>query len=300
MMDKKFNKTEWDFFVTALKEEARTVLWDVGSNTEPQQLIDGVKEDLEALAPREAGQEDRSDEEIWTQIRERLLKAAYATRPYCIRCGTCCTTGSPTLLEEDIDLFVRDILKPEDVITLRKGEAAYSPATEELTLTDEEMIKIREKDDSKTCLFYAEGDRECTIYDSRPLQCRNQECWNPEKCEEVGRSVKLSRKALLEPTGSLWEVIQHHEDRCSYAEVSRAVARLGATKGATVQEILDLLRFDHHVREFIAEKFQLAPDSMDFFFGRPLRETIEIYGLTVVEEPDGSFLLRPISDEAGN
>ena len=275
------------------------MLWDVGSNTDPQQLIESVKEDLAALAPREAGQEDRSDEEIWTQIRERLLKAAYATRPYCIRCGTCCTKGSPTLLEEDIHLFVRDILKPEDVITLRKGEAAYSPDTGELAFTEEEMIKIREKDDSKTCLFYAEGDRECTIYDSRPLQCRNQECWNPEKYEEVGGSVRLSRKSILEPTGSLWEVIQHHEDRCSYADVSRAVAKLSATKGATVQEILDLLRFDHHVREFIAEKFQLVQDTMDFFFGRPLRETIRMYGLTVVEEPDGSFLLRPIDYETG-
>ena len=32
-MDEKFNKAEWDFFVTALKEEARTILKDVGSRT---------------------------------------------------------------------------------------------------------------------------------------------------------------------------------------------------------------------------------------------------------------------------
>jgi Fe-S-cluster containining protein len=299
-MDKKFNKAEWDFFVTALREEARTVLWEVGSNTKPQQLIESVKEDLEALAPREAGEEDRSDEEIWTQIRERLLKAAYATRPYCVRCGTCCTKGSPTLLEEDLDLFLGDLLKPQDVITIRKGEAAYSPAAEELRITEEEMIKIREKDSSKACIFYAPGDRECRIYPSRPVQCRNQECWNPERYEQVDDSPRLGRKALLESTGSLWDVIQHHEDRCSYAELSRAVAKLGATKGATVQEILDLLGYDHHVREFIAEKFQLAPETMDFFFGRPLSETITMHGLTVVEEPDGSFLLRPIDREAGD
>ena len=30
-MDEKFNKAEWDFFVTALKEEARTILEEVGS-----------------------------------------------------------------------------------------------------------------------------------------------------------------------------------------------------------------------------------------------------------------------------
>ena len=34
-MDEKFNKAEWDFFVTALKEEARTILkkWVPGTGS---------------------------------------------------------------------------------------------------------------------------------------------------------------------------------------------------------------------------------------------------------------------------
>ena len=61
--------------------------------------------------------------------------------------------------------------------------------------------------------------------------------------------------------------------------------------------MLDLLRFDHHVREFVAEKLALAPESMDFFLGRPLRDVIELYGLRVLEQPDGCFLLTPIQDK---
>jgi Fe-S-cluster containining protein len=293
-MDKKFNKAEWDFFVTALKEEARTILSEVGSSTDPETLVKQALAELEALAPRDNGQENRSEEEIWTQVRELLLKAAYATRPYCIRCGTCCTKGSPTLLEGDMELFNRDILKPGQLITIRTGEPAYSNRTEELAATPEELIKIREIPGSKTCIFYEKSGSKCTIYESRPAQCRSQECWNASQSEGIDGLTPINRKRLLEPINSLWEIIQRHEERCSYSEFGRAMTRLGATKGQTVGEVLDLLAFDHHVRGFIAENFGIDPDSMDFFLGRPLQDAIAKYGLELEEQPDGSFLLKPM------
>jgi Fe-S-cluster containining protein len=292
-MEKKFNKAEWDFFVTALKEEARTILKEVGSSTDPDTLVKQVLPDLEALAPRHDERDNRSEEEIWTQVRELLLKAAYATRPNCIRCGTCCTKGSPTLLEDDMELFNRDILKPGHLITIRAGEPAYSNRTEELAATPEELIKIRETSGSKTCIFFEKSGSECTIYESRPAQCRSQECWNASACEGIDGLTPINRKRLLEPATSLWEIIQRHEERCSYSEFNRAMTRLGATKGQTVGEVIDLLAFDHHVREFIAENFGIDPDSMDFFLGRPLQDAIANYGLELEEQPDGSFLLKP-------
>ncbi len=120
-----FKDAEKDFFMVTLKEEARTAIWQVGSNVDPETLITSVLEDLEALAPLHDGEDTRNDEAIWNQIRERLIKAAYTTRPYCIRCGQCCSTGSPTLLAEDLDLFRKDVLKPAQVITIRKGEPVY-------------------------------------------------------------------------------------------------------------------------------------------------------------------------------
>jgi Fe-S-cluster containining protein len=292
-MEKKFNKAEWDFFVTALKEEARTILKEVGSSTDPETLVKQVLSDLEALAPRNDGQENRSEEEIWTQVREFLLKAAYSTRPYCIRCGTCCTKGSPTLLEDDMALFNRDIVKPGHLITIRAGEPAYSNRTEELAATPEELIKIRETPGTKTCIFYEKSGSKCAIYESRPAQCRSQECWNASASEGIDGLTPINRKRLLEPISSLWEIIQRHEERCSYSELGRAMTRLGATKGQTVGEVLDLLAFDHHVRGFIAENFGIDPDSMDFFLGRPLQDAIANYGLELEEQPDGSFLLTP-------
>ncbi len=72
------------------------------------------------------------------------------------------------------------------------------------------------------------------------------------------------------------------------------MTRLGATKGQTVGEVLDLLAFDHHVREFIFENFSIDPGNMDFFLGRPLQHAITNYGLELEEQPDGSFLLKPV------
>lgn len=292
----KYNKADTDFFVVALKEEARTAIWQVGSNTDPDTLIESVIEEIEALAPRPDGQEDRSDEEIRRQIGECLVKAAYATRPYCIRCGTCCTKGSPTLSINDLELFTNDIVRPSDVLTIRKGELARAAGSDELERTEKELVKIQEVPGNNTCIFFKSGDKECSIYESRPLQCRRQECWNPQNHEEIGKEEMLARETFLQETGPLWEIVQRHEERCSHDRLSRVMAKLEATKGHAVEELLELLRFDQHVRHFIIEKFNLPPETHDFLLGRSLADSIEAYGLRVVEEPDGSFLLTVIND----
>lgn len=292
-MVKNYSDADRDFFIVALKEEARDVLWKVGSSTEPKTLIEGIIDELEALAPKADGVEDRSEEQIWQQVREKILKAAYATRPHCIRCGTCCTKGSPTLIREDRELFTSDLLKPEHVVTIREGEAAYDSRTEQTGPAEREMIKIREVPGTRRCIFYHVSDKSCSIYESRPQQCRRQECWNSEPPEERD-DVPLTRRDLLQVVGSLWDVIQRHEERCSHSELNRMMTRLAATKGQTVDEVIELLGYDEHVREFISERLGLALETMDFFFGRPLREVIEMFGLKAEDQPDGSVLLTVI------
>ncbi|MBM3301445.1 MAG: YkgJ family cysteine cluster protein, partial [Deltaproteobacteria bacterium] len=279
-----------DFFVVVLKEEAREALWKVGSSADPQSLVESVLADLEALAPGLDGTEDRSDSEIWKQVREILVRAAYATRPYCIRCGACCKTGSPILTLEDPGIFRKDLLKPEHLLTIRRGEVTYDSRTRSSQPAAHEMIKIREVPDSRACLFYDDWDKGCSIYEDRPHRCRVQECWNPEAAARDD-SEPITRQDLLQASGALWDVIARHEERCSIPDFSRSMARLASTKGQTVGEIIEFLKYDQHVRSFISEKLNLAPETMDFFFGRPLRELVQPYGLKVEEQRDGSFLL---------
>jgi Fe-S-cluster containining protein len=279
-----------DFFLIVLKEEARSVLWQVGADADPHALVESVLHDLQDIATADRAGETRSEEEIRHQVRERLLKAAYATRPHCIRCGTCCIKGSPTLLREDMILFRDDILRPEHVFTLRKGETAHSGRTGETGPSLEERIKIRETPGDGTCIFYDSPEKSCAIYDSRPVQCRRQECWNPESYVEA-EEVPLEREDLLRVVGQLWDVILRHEERCSHDEFGRAVSLLAATEGASVDEVIDILSYDHHARTFLAKHLNMPAESMDFFLGRPLSESLEQYGLRLEERPAGSFFL---------
>ncbi len=295
-MKNDFNNAEWRFFVTALKEEARDVLWKVGSTADPETLVKSVMQDLQDLAPRPEDIETRTQEEVWVQVRSRLLKAAYETRQYCIKCGECCVKGSPTLEIEDMRLFESGRLGPKDVYTIRKGEIVFDNVHEQSLINDVERIKIRETDAEKSCIFYQKGNRECSIYDDRPVQCRAQECWNPNRQDFSGEGRPLNRKDLFESTGEIWKVIQKHEDECSQEIFSREIARLGATKGQTVQKIIELLSWDDHVREFIREKIRVGPEVLDLFFGRPLKDFLEYFGLTVDQNNDETFTLRPLTN----
>jgi len=86
-------------------------------------------------------------------------------------------------------------------------------------------------------------------------------------------------------------VIEAHETRCHYATLEELVKRIEPEGESAVQKILDLLRFDHQIRPFMSEKLGLHPEDMNLYFGRPLIETINMFGLKVRSESDGSFTL---------
>lgn len=286
-----FNKAEWDFFITALREEARDALWKVGSSVNPETLLTSVMQELESLGPKPEGEETRNQEEIWKQVRELLLKAAYATRPYCVKCGECCSKGSPTLTVDDMCLFETGKIKPKDVFTLRKGEIVYDSRLERSLPNEQECIKIQEVPGERSCIFYQKWNRECSIYDERPEQCRFQECWDP-KSDATVKGPPLTRRLLFEAAGDVWKIIQSHEEMCSHEVFSREISRLAATKGQTVENVLEFLRVDYYVRKFVSEKLGVEPEILELLFGRPLKDSLALYGLILDEQKDGTFFLR--------
>ena len=294
-MENDLNRAEWSFFVTTLKEEARDVLWKVGSSVAPETLVKSVMKQLEALGPKPEADESRSQEEIWKQVKEVLLKAAYDTRPYCIKCGECCSKGSPTLTLDDVSLLRKGKIGPNDVFTIRTGEVVSDNRVESTLKNQQERIKIRETADDKTCIFYQKWNRECSIYDDRPAQCMLQECWDP-KPEAFSDLSPLTRYDLLQDTGDIWQIIQRHDERCSHEDFSREISRLGATKGQTVEKMLDLLSFDHHVREFVTQELGIDGQALELLFGRPLSDSLHYYGLEIEEQSDGTFILRPVKE----
>ncbi len=216
-----------------------------------------------------------------------------SARTHCIRCGTCCMKGGPTLHEEDVTLFQKDILKRFDVYTLRKGEVVRN-IDEALIVLEREMIKIKGQGEAWTCMFYDEDEHACKIYKYRPVECRALKCWDLRGFNEVMARPRLQRSDLIKPDDGMLEIISAHEQRCAYKTLESAVKGLqGSDSDKEVEKILDLLQYDHYIRPFLAEKLRVDAGVMDFVFGRPLTTTIRMFGLCVKKKGD-NFVLKPL------
>ncbi len=188
----------------------------------------------------------------------------------------------------------KGMIKKEDLYTIRKGELVKDNINEGLVVTKRELVKVRErKEEGGGCIFYDDAGKSCTIYEQRPLQCAALKCWDTAEFMEVFQGPKLMRRQAVEDQ-VLLELIGEHERRCSYALLEKLVSEIESKGEEAVDQILELLKFDYHLRPFVADKLALDPEEMDFFFGRPLTETITMFGLQLVQTPDGSFFLTTI------
>lgn len=217
---------------------------------------------------------------------------AEAPRTHCIRCGTCCMKGGPTLHEDDVSLFTKGALKETHVYTLRKGEVVRH-LDDTLMVLEREMVKIKGIGEAWVCIFFDDDEKACRIYEDRPVECRALKCWDPRDLIEVMTRPSLQRTHLIDPGDGIRKIIEAHEERCAYETLELAAKGLrkpGSDKA--VKKILDLLQYDHHMRPVLIEKLKLDPAAMDFLFGRPLTATIRMFGLRVKQE-GGDFILTP-------
>ncbi|MDY6837205.1 MAG: YkgJ family cysteine cluster protein [Thermodesulfobacteriota bacterium] len=222
-----------------------------------------------------------------------ILGSPREPRSHCIRCGTCCLKGGPALHKEDTGLFRKGILKTDHLYTLRRGEIVRD-INDKLTPLKGEIIKIKGKDEGCwTCMFYNDQQKACNIYEDRPVECRALKCWDLREFKQAMASPHLQRRHLINPRNGILKIIGAHEQRCSYETLKSAVKELsGPDSHKAVEMILDLLHYDQCMRPLLTEKLNLHPRAMDFFFGRPLKTTIKMFGLSVRQQGD-SFVLMP-------
>ena len=214
-------------------------------------------------------------------------------RDHCIRCGECCLKATPTLQVQDLPLIKSNFIKKRDLYTIRKGEIVSDNINDRLQSSPKELIKIREKHEEGGCIFYDDEGKACTIYEKRPIQCNALKCWDTSEFMKVYRGPKPGREDIIEDR-VLLGIIQEHETRCSYSTIEKCVTQIKDEGETAVERILDLLRFDYHLRPFVSEKLGLKLEEMDLFFGRPLIQTITMFRLQVIRKPDGTFFLTTI------
>lgn len=211
--------------------------------------------------------------------------------PACTRCGECCLHSTPSLHLEDLALIEEGILPRFQLYTVRAGELVRDNVSVQMAFAEHELVKVREKEgNDPACVFYDEGGRACRIYDRRPLQCAALLCRDPSAFLEAYRRPKATRRHLFNAP-ALHRLMDEHEKRCGYPLLSAHVEEVRRRGRKAVEEILKILRFDHDLRPVAVERLGLDPRETDLLFGRPLIDTIVMFGLEVRREPDGAFFL---------
>jgi len=213
-----------------------------------------------------------------------------AKRTHCIRCGECCLATGPSLQKADLPLFFNHVIDGTHLYTIRKGELVRDNINDELKFIDQELLKFRDREDGKGCMLYDRDKKACTIYGDRPSQCRAFGCWDDEEFKVVFSGPKARRKDIIKDP-SLLRLISAHETSCNYGTISRHVKQIPDQGDIVVQKILKILQYDQDIRLLTHERLAIDPLQMDLLYGRPLTETIHMFGLEVKREADGSFLL---------
>ncbi|RKO68182.1 YkgJ family cysteine cluster protein [Desulfofundulus salinus] len=204
-----------------------------------------------------------------TFCRKKVQKI---NRDSCIRCGTCCLKGGPTLHHEDKELLLAGYVGHQDLITIRKGELVFDPLLDALKPAPRELVKVRGKGKEWSCCFFDEKSSACTIYEHRLLECRLLKCWDTSALEGVVGRNTIVRADIINPRDPILEVIEMHERECPCQEVEELLSNLsrGTDKSKTLARLDELVRKDLAIRVYAIKELGLREEFELFIFGRPL------------------------------
>ncbi len=208
-------------------------------------------------------------------------------RSSCIRCGVCCKKGGPTIHTEDKKQIEEGKIPLKFLFTIRKHEPAFDNIQNLIAPANTDIIKIKSKKDSSACIFYDSSNAECRIYANRPIECRELKCWDTREISLLYDKNRINRKTLLSGIKDLSDLIQDHQNRCSYkkiAELADMVKCNPIEKKDALQKLNEMLRYDYSIRHLIVEKDKQASEMLDFLFGRPLTATMQLFGLKTKED----------------
>ncbi len=201
----------------------------------------------------------------------------------CKRCGTCCTKGGPSFHHADKALIKDGVIHSKYLYTIRKGEWAYDNVRQRLEPVSSDIIKIKEKNDSWTCIFFDETQSACAIYENRPSECRALKCWDTRELENLYAKKRLTREDLISEIEGLWSLIKDHQQRCNFEIIQKLVNVIKSNPGDVKArlKLAEIIKFDTEIRKLVVSTAGLEPEMLDFLFGRPLPRTIKKMGLKV-------------------
>ncbi|MBU0730091.1 MAG: YkgJ family cysteine cluster protein [Proteobacteria bacterium] len=211
----------------------------------------------------------------------------------CQRCGTCCHKGGPALHIQDKELLLAGNISYRDLVTLRKGERAYSPLTGKIEPIEQELVKISGKEGEWTCRFIGE-DLLCGIYGNRPLECRLLKCWDPDELLGVINKDLISRLDIIHPDDPIIGLLQEHDQECGCVIIDGLAVRVLQSNGdqETLEELNKIVRKDLAIRARANEEYGITMEVEMFLFGRPVFIFLSSYGFSAYENEGEIYLKR--------
>ena len=203
----------------------------------------------------------------------------------CSTCGTCCRKGGPALHLEDRPLVEQGFIHTRHLYTIRRGEPARDSVRDRLIRVDSDIIKIKGSSGNWACCFLDGDSNRCRIYEHRPLECRELECWNTSRLEQVYDRGRLSRRDLLAGIDGLWELIEDHERLCSYERIRGWLEGPSARSSETSRhQLAEIMNYDAEVRRLMISRGGLEPGMLDFLLGRPVEQVVRLLERQAVNE----------------
>jgi Fe-S-cluster containining protein len=216
--------------------------------------------------------------------REKRHNTASENVTGCLRCGTCCLKGGPALHTEDKDILLDGRIGREQLITIRKGELAFSPLSGKLEPIQKELVKVAGKGKGWNCCFYDTEKASCAIYSHRPLECRLLKCWDTEELLSIICKDTLARADILGPDDPVMKYVEMHEAECSLKRAEELISALLKKKDdpESFAKLSALMHEDLAIRSRAVVEFGLSVEAELFIFGRPLFKILNARGFQII------------------
>ncbi|MDX9786882.1 MAG: YkgJ family cysteine cluster protein [Desulfobacterales bacterium] len=193
----------------------------------------------------------------------------------CRQCGTCCRKGGPSFHLSDKHLIDSGKIPARFLFTLRCGELAHENIQGKVAPVTTDLIKIKGKNGTWTCVFLNEETNQCGIYENRPAECRALMCWDPCDIKAIYHHQRLTRKDLLQNVTGLWELVKTHQARCDYGVILDLIQKIRNRSNRTLHnQLKEMIAYDTQIRTLATERSGINKELTDFLFGRPLTTTL--------------------------
>ena len=103
----------------------------------------------------------------------------------------------------------------------------------------------------------------------------------------------MSRRDLFHDVEPLLEVLEAHDQRCSFASLREAVEALEQSTDENAAHLVEVIAFEDHFRTQMSTELNIPTDTLDLILGRGFIDLVHLLGFEVQNDADGNRTVVP-------